>query len=40
MDMGEDLTFEEWCAELEAMDHQEYLEVTAQLEGGAADPSS
>ncbi|MCX4581378.1 hypothetical protein OHB41_51460 [Streptomyces sp. NBC_01571] len=40
MDAGEDLTFEEWCAELEAMDHQEYLEVMAQLDVCAADPTS
>ncbi|WP_329296295.1 hypothetical protein [Streptomyces sp. NBC_01455] len=41
MDAGEDMTFEEWCAELEAMDHhQEYLAIMAQLDDSATDPTS
>ncbi|MEV6533656.1 hypothetical protein AB0M86_29360 [Streptomyces sp. NPDC051639] len=39
MDMGDDLRFEKRCAELEAADHQEYLQIMAELGDNDADPN-
>lgn len=36
MDMGDDLTFEEWCTEVEAADHEEYEQVLAELDASKA----
>ncbi|MFD6297863.1 hypothetical protein ACFWFU_23920 [Streptomyces sp. NPDC060235] len=40
MDTGDDMTFEEWCAEMEAVDQEEYEQVMAELDASAAGQTS